>query len=638
MVCPLLALEEEMVATFETDFGLKAIAINSQNGGISDAVIRKLTNGEYQVILISPEMLQSRRFSDKLLRNPLFTRRVLSMVVDEAHCLSHWGADFRKLYETLGDIRPYLPPGTPVIALTATLTARVRRDIYSKLKFTKGSSRFENVGNDRPNVSIIVRACHHAQNTFKDLDFIIPARITNPGDIPKTYVYIENIQTGADIVDHLNQLIEERKTTDVAATPVINVVRPFNATMSSGYRRTAMEEFRKGTIRIMVCTDAAGMGCNIPDIDLVVQWKLPGKLSNFIQRAGRAARGRGRTGIAVLLVESSAFMNVPPSSDAEPSPPAKTASGKARKKGKSRKKDLLKMGKQYGKAHGMERGGPKKSHDKLPSGKQPPLDVEAADEGLSVFVQSTTCRRKIWARVYEAEDKLTAPTVPCCDICIPALFDRCRPKSKHTKSLPVKPKRGEPVAAVQPKLEDWRAMVAKRDHANAHFSPSALLDDATIVSLSSHGDLTHDALTQLLCTSWIWWGRYGDELGKFLSSLKIPFVPLLDILKEKPPAVSSKATGKKRQHEDEEESGDKDAVAGPSSTSNLNPTLLTAPTPAAKRSRTATASAGAVPEVGTSVQVSQVAGATTPIAPRGRGRRGRGNDGFISFDPSKLKY
>lgn len=220
IVSPLLALEEEMVQTFKKQFKLDAVAIYGRNGsytpevakvrkssclplpsGIECGQTQRLARGDYQILLASPEMLQSRQFINRVLRNSAFTRRVLSIVVDEAHCISHWGADFRKKYDTLGIIRAFLPRGTAVVAMTATLTARSRRDIHSKLQL-RGSS-FINQGNDRPNVSIIVRACEHPLESYSDLDFVLPTKITTIEDVKKTWIYVDNITTGSEIIDHL---------------------------------------------------------------------------------------------------------------------------------------------------------------------------------------------------------------------------------------------------------------------------------------------------------------------------------------------------------------------------------------------------------------------------------------------------
>lgn len=203
-------------------------------------------------------MLQSRTFTNKVLRNHHFSRRVLSVVVDEAHCVSHWGANFRKKYGTLGVVRAFLPRGTSVVALSATAMPRVRRDVMSKLHFPRSGTLFINVGNDRPNVSVIVRACEHPLNSYIDLDFIIPvATISTPTAIPKTYIYADNIRTGTEIVDYL----ASRLTTipGISMSQAETLIRPFNANMSHAYRTEAMERFRTGDVRILVCTDAAGM-------------------------------------------------------------------------------------------------------------------------------------------------------------------------------------------------------------------------------------------------------------------------------------------------------------------------------------------------------------------------------------------
>ncbi|KAI0072890.1 P-loop containing nucleoside triphosphate hydrolase protein [Panus rudis PR-1116 ss-1] len=303
MVEPLIQLQEEMVTTFAQEFKLKTIAVNSKTGILSPLMVKEIISGKYQVILVSPEMLQSRGFINKILRTQSFAQRVLSIFVDEAHCISHWGANFRKKYGTLGITRAFIPRNVPVMAVTATLTAKVHRDIQSKLHFPKSGSLFLNVGNDRSNVSLVTRACEHPISSFADLDFVIPATVSSRDDIPKTYIYVDNIDEGSKMIDHLYDVLRARSPTLTDE----GIIRPFNAVLSHEYRTRAMLCFREGSIRILVCTDAAGMGCNIPDIDIVIQWQLPATLSNWVQRAGRAARGYGRKGLAILLVEPSAY-------------------------------------------------------------------------------------------------------------------------------------------------------------------------------------------------------------------------------------------------------------------------------------------------------------------------------------------
>lgn len=136
----------------------------------------------------------------------------------------------------------------------------------------------------------------------------------------------------------------------------------------------------------------------------MVQWKLPSSLSQFIQRAGRAARSHGRSGIAILLVEKAAY-----SIDTETSAEASGAksNAKAPKPGGRRKNwkraGAAKVPRGYAKRHGVDRGGTKKLDAVTPGGSaQPPLDPDAVDEGLLVFVQTTCCRRRIWTSVYQS--------------------------------------------------------------------------------------------------------------------------------------------------------------------------------------------------------------------------------------------
>ncbi|EMD42076.1 hypothetical protein CERSUDRAFT_62036 [Gelatoporia subvermispora B] len=491
MVCPLLALEEEMVNTFRDEFGLSVVALNSTNGACSPLVISRILGGEYHIILVSPEMLQSRTFINRLLRNPQFTRRVLSVIVDEAHCISHWGANFRKKFASLGIARAFLPRNVPVIAVTATLTARVRKDLLSKLHFAKTGFVSRNEGNHRPNVSLMVRACEYPQSSYRDLDFIIPNSIHTVADIPKTYVYADNIKAGGDIVDHLQSLLRSRNPTLATA----GLIRPFNAAFSQEYKREAMAAFRRAPDPELT----ESLGCNIPDVDLVVQWKLPATLSNWIQRAGRAARGRGRTGLAVLLVERSAY-SIDLSTAGGQRPVKGRQRGKKNQAGENAKR---KIPKDYAKSHGVNRGSSQGKDEIIPLPNEPLVDLDAVDEGLLSFVS-------------------TLP-VPCCDICDPSLLDRTRPP-KVTLAKVKPPRRGKPYPGVQVELESWRETVWQRDHVHAHYDSTAILDDSTIDLLSSIGEVDDTVYTELLETAWIWWDLHGPELLRLLTSLDCPFI------------------------------------------------------------------------------------------------------------------
>ncbi|EIW74152.1 P-loop containing nucleoside triphosphate hydrolase protein [Coniophora puteana RWD-64-598 SS2] len=432
IVSPLISLQEEMICiselttvqvkTFEYEFNLTAIAVNSTRGGLRRDTLRQIVDGVYRVVLISPELLLSRRFSSLVLKNSSFKSRIHSVIVDEAHCVSHWGASFHKAYARIGSVRVLLPKYTPFVAVQATLTRRVLRDLKEKLQLTRRSDLvFLNMGNDRTNVSLAVRAIQNAINSFFDLDFTVSSDAQSAEDVPKTWIHTDNIKEGGLICDYLRS----KRLREMGIDPAI--IREYSAALTSEYRTSAMDQFRSGKIRILICTDAAGMGCNIPDMDIVVQWRLPQKLSSFVQRAGRAARGQGRVGLAVLLCEPFVY-----SIDlaALASESEKAASRKAARS------HLIKSKAPGG--HGTD--------DTLREMDEPDANPESVDEGLIHFAQTTKCRRRVLTEVFD--NPPSVPTVACCDICNPELLDRTRPLPKQTNVRAPRVKKGE----VQPEI------------------------------------------------------------------------------------------------------------------------------------------------------------------------------------------
>ena len=259
------------MVTFEEEFKLRATAINSTRGGLTQERIavsmplfvhrkpythlprrKEIREGKYQVVIASPEMILSKVFITQLIRNREFASRLLSIVVDEAHVVSHWGAGFRKKYGTLGILRALLPRNTPFVAMSATLSPRVRKDVMQKLQYDENSYTDLSLGNDRENVSIVVRAMQHAMNTYRDLDFIIPDNLESPCQIKKTFIYADTLTVANDIEDRLYERCPE-------ALQYTGFIRPYSAGFSVKYRKDVMEKFRKGEVRILICTDAAGM-------------------------------------------------------------------------------------------------------------------------------------------------------------------------------------------------------------------------------------------------------------------------------------------------------------------------------------------------------------------------------------------
>ncbi|KAJ7288849.1 P-loop containing nucleoside triphosphate hydrolase protein [Mycena rebaudengoi] len=526
MISPLLSLHEEQVDTFQNEFGLKAIAINSAHGGCTKEIVQSIVAGEHQIVLISPEMLLTRRFIDGVLRKPEFGTRCLSVFIDEAHCVSHWGDSFRKKYGSIGIVRAFLPRAVPVIAVSATLTPRVHDDILVKLRINPKDYVYVNIGNDRPTVAHVVRAMEHPMNSHRDLDFLVDENMESPHDIPKAFLYSDDTKEGAGIIDHLN----DRVHPDYRSR---GLVRPYNASMSREYRDAVMLLFHAGVIRILVCTDAAGMGCDLPDIDIVVQWKAPTNMSSWIQRLGRAARGLGRAGLAVMLVEKTAFeVNATGKEEMSESVtmplPARGRGvgrggrGAARGRGgRGRGRGGRGQGKDYAVLHGQKRGSFSGKDDKISRLPEPEIPADAPGEGLYIYIQSTTCRRAIQAAIFRNETP-TVDSLKCCDLCNPRLFDRTRPSKPIAASRQQTVKKGLPVDSVRESLWSWRRAIKKEKYPRAPFAPNAILDDDTCERLSAIGPiLSHEQLSQHM-EGWARWSALGDELFTFMSGLDIP--------------------------------------------------------------------------------------------------------------------
>lgn len=171
--------------------------------------------------------------------------------MDEAHVIAYWAHTFRKKYGVLHIVRDLLP-GVPVTCLSATLTPRAIKDVTASLHMKKGDYVFIDEGNERPELSLAVRKCEFPLNSFQDLRFLFRGHPFHPLDIPKTFIFIDDKAEGHRAVRALNSFLPPNLSH-------LGIIRPFNARHSPQYRSDAMERFKAGDIRILVCTDAAGM-------------------------------------------------------------------------------------------------------------------------------------------------------------------------------------------------------------------------------------------------------------------------------------------------------------------------------------------------------------------------------------------
>jgi ATP-dependent DNA helicase RecQ len=270
VVSPLIALMKDQVESLQRR-GITAQAIHAGMSSFSmNNAIDNARRGNCRFLYVSPERLQSQAFLEQLRSINLSL-----LAVDEAHCISQWGHDFRPAYLKIGELRERFPE-VPVIAVTATATAQVRTDIITYLKFRKNQHVFQHTF-ARENLSLVVR-----QTENKSAKLLEALQRVKGSAI----VYVRSRQSTTELATWLRQQ-------HITAAP-------YHAGMPFQERQKNQESWLRNKVRVMVATNAFGMGIDKPDVRLVVHTDLPENPESYYQEAGRAGRD-GLHAYALLL-------------------------------------------------------------------------------------------------------------------------------------------------------------------------------------------------------------------------------------------------------------------------------------------------------------------------------------------------
>ncbi|MDE6197529.1 MAG: RecQ family ATP-dependent DNA helicase [Muribaculaceae bacterium] len=272
VVTPLISLMKDQVDNLAARNIRAAYLHAGMTRAESDYAFERCRQKRVKLLYVAPERLSSERFT-AMLR----TIETSLIVVDEAHCISQWGYDFRPSYLTIATLRDMLP-GVPVLALTASATPAVVDDIALRLGM-RNENRFS-LTFSRDNISFLVR---HTEDKFGKLIDILKAT------------------SGSAIVYTRSR----RRTAELASQLAANGVQAlfYHAGLESHDKAARQDDWQSGQTRVMAATTAFGMGIDKPDVRLVVHYDIPSTLEEYYQEAGRAGRD-GQPSVAVLLVSN----------------------------------------------------------------------------------------------------------------------------------------------------------------------------------------------------------------------------------------------------------------------------------------------------------------------------------------------
>ncbi|KAF8311899.1 P-loop containing nucleoside triphosphate hydrolase protein [Clavulina sp. PMI_390] len=335
IIVPLTVLGEQMVETAKS-YGITAFNASSESlrdkkemevqcscqlhsSGVY-LLSQELAQGSFRVIAISPELLLDPRFW-KLYQTPLFRRRISRIILDEAHCATLWGESFRAKYLELGRLYLYLAHHASWVQwylTSATLTLKAASKVLETLSMPVLSlqssthhshpTQLIQRSNDRPNLHYAVKRMKYPASSYKDLAALLcPHFIQQGGVVPQTIIYTESRKEAENIEHYLRVTAAENHRRGEVSFDYSERIVYVHAGMSDLHRQEAAVGFANETINIVIATEALGLGIDIRNVAVVVQYGIVTSIDTFAQRSGRGGRVKTMPGLSIWYVPGKYF-------------------------------------------------------------------------------------------------------------------------------------------------------------------------------------------------------------------------------------------------------------------------------------------------------------------------------------------
>ncbi|KZV83227.1 P-loop containing nucleoside triphosphate hydrolase protein [Exidia glandulosa HHB12029] len=296
VVSPLLALGHQHVKTF-TDRGIPACEFTSKT--ISESLCQQAEVGVFRSLIGPPEAWNANKRVRDIVKHSYFSSHLSHIIFDEGHLIKEWGGTFRPEYSNFDVIMSRLQPDVKIVLVSATFTRSSLRDTMSIFNMTRDNTEIIRVPNELRNIFYAVRRMSGPADRYDDLVFLLPDNpLTLAIDAPAPPKFMVFMQSKTDCKNaalHLRRMLPEHHQDKVCW---------FTADKTDAFKDNRMKRFTEGSVWGMFCTDAAGLGLDVNDIRICVQWGIEGlTFEGLYQRFGRGGRNRSLQGVALLFVE-----------------------------------------------------------------------------------------------------------------------------------------------------------------------------------------------------------------------------------------------------------------------------------------------------------------------------------------------